>query len=103
MCFFYIAALTKTVHNGNKPTIELLKNIDLLQQTWLATTDASFSPQMQLFDRQIHSNMRYSIPRHISHLNHHNHHQIRAHTEMLITSLEKDVSDFVIRYAGDRS
>jgi hypothetical protein len=43
------------MHNGNKPTIELLKNIYLLQQTWLATTDSSFPEKMKLFDHQIHS------------------------------------------------
>ncbi|CAF3331953.1 unnamed protein product [Rotaria sp. Silwood2] len=96
-------ALTRTVHNGNRPTIELLKNIDLLQQTWLATKDSSFPPEMRLFDHQIHSNMRYSIPRQISDLNHHNRHQIRAYKKVPITSLETDVSDFVIKYAGDRS
>jgi hypothetical protein len=97
---FHIAALTRTIHNGNKPTTELLKNIDLLQQTWLATTDSSFPPEMKLFDHQIHSNMRYSIPTHISDL--HRHHT-RVHKKMSITCLAMDVSNFILKSTRDRS
>jgi len=103
MFVFYIAALTRTIHNGNKPTIEMLKNIDLLQQTWLATTDHSFPAEMQLFDHQIHSNMRYSIPRQISDLHHRDRHQARALKKVSITSLAVDVSNFIVKFVGDRS
>ncbi|CAF1617673.1 unnamed protein product [Rotaria magnacalcarata] len=57
-----VATLTRTIHNGNKPTVEMLNNVDLLQQTWLATNDPSFPYEMQLFDHQIHGNIRYSAP-----------------------------------------
>jgi hypothetical protein len=101
--FLHIAELTRTIHNDNKPTVELLKNIDLLQQTWLATTDSSLPPEMQLFDRQTHSNMRYSIPMFLSDLHHHHHHKPRVHTKTFISALTKDVSHFIFKFTGDRS
>ncbi|CAM4839468.1 unnamed protein product [Rotaria magnacalcarata] len=57
-----IATLTRTIHNGPKLTVEMLNNVDLLQQTWLATNDPSFPYEMQLFDLQIHGNIRYPAP-----------------------------------------
>jgi hypothetical protein len=99
--FFRLATLTRTIHGGNKPTVELLNNIDLLQQTWLATTDPSFPPEILLFDQQINSNMRYSIPKSLSDLNHR--HKPRLHKKMSINTLAKDVSDFIFKYTGDRS
>jgi hypothetical protein len=99
--FFHIATLTRTIHNGNKATVELLQNIDLLQQTWLGTTDSSFPPEMQLFDLQIHSNMRYAIPTSLSDLHHR--HTARVHTKMSISALATDVSEFVVKFTGDGS
>lgn len=82
--------------------MELLNNIDLLQQTWLATTDPSFPPQMQLFDHQIHCNMRYSIRSHLSDV-HQSQQKIRVHKKLFITSLAKDVSDFIVKFTHGRS
>jgi hypothetical protein len=99
ICIF-IATLTRTVHNGNKPTIELLRNIDLLQQTWLATSDSSFPPEMQLFDRQIHSSTRLAIPTHLLHFRHPT---VRLHKKLMPTSLPTDVHNFVLQCVGIRS
>jgi len=81
--------------------VELIKNIDLLQQTWLGTTDPSFPPEMQLFDRQITSNMRYSIPTDLSAVHHH--HKPRLHKKISINSLAEDVSNFILGFTGIRS
>lgn len=82
--------------------MELLNNLDLLQQTWLATTDPSFPPEMKLFDHQIHCNMRYSIPSQLSDL-HQSQQKIRVHKKLFIASLAKDVSDFVVEFTHGRS
>jgi hypothetical protein len=61
-----IATLTRSIHNGDTPTIELWKNLDLMQQTWLATSDPSFPFKMKIFDQQINASMRRTISSRLS-------------------------------------
>ena len=60
-----------------------------------------FSP-MKLFDYQIHCNMRFSIPTYLSDF-HDYQHKTRMHTKISIASLATDVSDFISKFAGDRT
>jgi hypothetical protein len=96
--YLYIATLTRLVHNGNTPTVELLRNIDLLQQTWLSISDSSL-PELKLFDQQINSTMRQAVPTNLSYT-HQN--QIRFHKKMSLSALVPDVSNFVIKYCTQR-
>ncbi|CAF5050269.1 unnamed protein product, partial [Rotaria sp. Silwood1] len=66
--------LTRLIHSGNSPTIELLRNLDLLQQTWLATSDSSLPSELKIFDYQINA-----------------------------SSLAPDVKKFVTKYTGGQS
>lgn len=68
---FEIAQLTRLIHNGNAPTVELLPNLDLAQQTWLAATYTSLSTELEHFDRIINCDMRYAIPAIHSHADYH--------------------------------
>ena len=98
--YFYIAILTRLIHNGNSPTIELMRNIDLLQQTWLSLSDLSTPPRLKLFDKQISSSMRRAIPLHLMdpHQN-----STRFHKKILVSSLAPDVGDFIIKHFGKRT
>ncbi|CAF1444085.1 unnamed protein product, partial [Rotaria sordida] len=69
-----IGTLTRLIHNGNSPTIELLRNLDLLQQTWLATSYSSLPSELKIFDYQINA-----------------------------SSLAPDVKKFVTKYTGGQS
>ncbi|CAF1117040.1 unnamed protein product [Adineta steineri] len=96
-----VATLTRLVHNGNTPTIELLRNLDLLRQTWLSLFDlsSSSSSELRIFDQQITSNVRQSIPVNLlsSEQN-----PIRLHKIILLSSLPHDINHFVIKYCGQR-
>ncbi|CAF3944826.1 unnamed protein product, partial [Rotaria sordida] len=70
----YEGTLTRLIHNGNSPTIELLRNLDLLQQTWLATSDSSLPSELKIFDYHINA-----------------------------SSLAPDVKKFVTKYTGGQS
>jgi hypothetical protein len=56
---------------------------------------------MQLFDHQITSNVRYSIPNDLSIIHHY--HKARLFKKMSINSLPEDVSNFIFKFADDRS
>ncbi|CAF4522129.1 unnamed protein product, partial [Rotaria sp. Silwood2] len=91
--------LTRLIHNGNTPTIELLRNIDLLQQTWLSLSDVLVPPELKLFDQQINSSMRQAVP---SNLLYSHRKTIRFHKKILLSSLAPDVADFVIKCVAQR-
>ncbi len=56
---------------------------------------------MQLFDHQITSNMRYSIPTDLSAVHHH--HKARLYKKLSINLLAEDVSNFILGFTGNRS
>ncbi|CAF1517584.1 unnamed protein product [Rotaria sp. Silwood1] len=95
-----IGTLTRLIHSGNSPTIELLRNLDLLQQTWLATSDSSLPSELKIFDYQINASTRYAIPSRLSHLNQH---ITRFHKKVHLGSLAPDVKKFVTKYTGGQS
>ncbi|CAF3258541.1 unnamed protein product, partial [Rotaria sp. Silwood2] len=93
-------SLTRLIHNGNAPTVELLNSLDLLQQTWLATSDPSLPSELKIFDQMINASLRYAIPSRVSYRNQNT---VRLHTKVHLGSLAPDVKSFVIKYTAQRT
>ncbi|CAF3415759.1 unnamed protein product [Rotaria socialis] len=57
-----VASLTRLIHNENAPTIEFLRNLDLLKQTWLIMSDSSLRPDLKAFDQNINVHLDSLAP-----------------------------------------
>lgn len=89
--------MTRLIHNGNAPAVELLRSLDLAQQTWLAASHALLPIELKHFDRIINCSMRYAIPTIHSFQNQHS---IRFHKKVQLHSLAADTQMLVIKETG---